>query len=226
MIKVFALIPSRADITKAFFHEHWEGPHGELAKRITTLRAYVQSHRIEPGVAGLPESICEGIAEVWFDDVATAAGMGEDPNYANYALLDEPNFIDTDRLAFLLSEEQVQLAGAPIAKDDDGVKAMLLLRRADDMSPADFAEAIRAVKFTDIVGEAERVTVAVAITDMYADGGEPPFDAIVELWFGSGDGFEAAWSSSGAQVLSALDSVVKIGDCAGFLGDELRVIWS
>ncbi|MCW2958396.1 MAG: Ethyl tert-butyl ether degradation EthD [Solirubrobacterales bacterium] len=225
MVKVFALIPRRPDVSQDFFHEHWAGPHAELAKRITTLRGYVQSHRIEPGVMGLPASIYEGIAEVWFDDAATAAGMGEDPNYAEGAHLDEPNFIDTDNLGFLLSEVEVQREGPPIAKDDPGAKAMLLLNRADGLSPADFAQRIRSADLAAAVPDATRVSVAVALPDMYADGAEPTFDAVVELWFPSVDAFSSAWTAKGRQVAQALDGLVSREASAAFLGEELRVLW-
>jgi uncharacterized protein (TIGR02118 family) len=113
MVKVFALLPRRADVTEDYFHEHWAGPHGELALRITTINRYVQSHRVAPGVSSLSPAPYDGIAEVWFVDLATAAGMADDPNYANYAHLDEPNFIDTEHLAFVMTSEHVVRAGNP-----------------------------------------------------------------------------------------------------------------
>ena len=213
MVKVFALIPRRPDVTEEFFHEHWAGPHAELAKRITTIRRYVQSHRVAPGVAGLPPAIYEGIAEVWFDDFATAAGMGEDPNYAEGAHLDEPNFIDIDRLGFVIADEDVLRAGPPVGQDDAGVKAALLLRGGR----AALAEA--AARLADQVPAATRVTVSTAVDELYADGAEPAFDAIVELWFDDVAAFEAAWASASVADLGAADG------SAGFLADELRVIW-
>ncbi len=225
MIKVFALIPRRPDVSHDFFHEHWAGPHADLAKRITTLRGYVQSHRIAPGPSGLPDAIYEGIAEVWFDDAATAAGMGEDPNYAEHAHLDEPNFIDTDNLGFLLSEEQVQREGPTVAKDDGGAKLMLLLRRAAGQASEDFATAVRAAPIADAVPDARRVSVAVAIPDMYLEGGEPTFDAVVELSFADADALHGAWSASGEKVLGTLEGTIDPARCAAFPADELRVIW-
>ena len=105
MVKVFALIPRKKDISEQQFHEHWAGPHAQLALRITTLRRYVQSHRVAPKLDGLPEPPYDGIAEVWFDDAEAAAGMGEDPNYVDHAHADEPNFIDTEQLSFIAIEE-------------------------------------------------------------------------------------------------------------------------
>jgi hypothetical protein len=224
MVKVFALIPKRPDVSDEFFHDHWAGEHAELAKRITTLLAYVQSHRIDPGVAGLGDSIYEGIAEVWFVDAETAAGMGEDPNYVNGCHVDEPKLMDMDNLGFILTDENVQREGDPIGQDDEGAKAMLLLRRAGGLEPAAFADAVRAVDLAGAVPDAQRVSVAVAIPEAYADGAEPIFDAVAELWFTDVKAFEAAWGD-GEQALGALGDVIDRGASAGFLGDELRVLW-
>ena len=227
MVKVFALIPRRPDVTEHFFHEHWAGPHAELAKRITTLRRYVQSHRIATEVVGLPDAIYEGIAEVWFDDVATAAGMGEDPDYAEHAHLDEPNFIDVDRLGFVIADEVFVRAGGPVAQEDGGAKLMLLLARPQDSEPAAFASALReaAASVAQAVPDAERVTVATAVPVMYADGAEPPFDGIIELWFADAEALRSAWTSAGDVVISVLDEVADHERSATFPAEELRVIW-
>jgi hypothetical protein len=59
---------------------------------------------------------------------------------------------------------------------------------------------------------------------MYADGGEPTFDALVELWFSGGEAFTDGWRD-GERVLPALDGIADLARSAGFLADELRVIW-
>ena len=130
MVKVLALIPQRPDISREEFHSHWLAPHGTMACGIDTLQAYVQCHRIRPGVPGLDEAEYEGIAEVWFTDVETAAAMGEHPVYVADVQPDEPNFIDIDRLAFVFADEQVVRDGATLEKETPVVKAQLLLRRA------------------------------------------------------------------------------------------------
>lgn len=226
MVKVFALIPRRPDVTDEFFHQHWAGPHAEVSKRITTLLRYVQSHRIGPDVAGLAAAPYEGIAEVWFTDFATAAGMGEDPNYVEGAHADEPNFIDLDNLAFVICDEEVVRSGPPIGQADDGAKAMLLLRRAAGTGPGELAQTLGTAgqAMAGDVPSARRVTVSTAVAELYADGGEPPFDAIVELWFDDAEAFSAAWGP-GTTVLGRLGEAIDPAGSLAFLGDELRVIW-
>lgn len=223
MVKVFALLPRRQDVTEEFFHQHWAGPHADLAKRITTLQRYVQSHRTGDGVPGLTPAPYEGIAEVWFVDAATAAGMGEDPNYAEGAHLDEPKFIDVDNLAFVMTEESVVRGGPPVAQDTPGTKAMLLLRRPTGQDPQDFARGLRDAegRLAESVPDARRVTVSVALPDMYAEGAEPAYDAIVELFFE--EGADAAGAAAGA--LAELDEVADTGRSESFVAEELRVIW-
>jgi uncharacterized protein (TIGR02118 family) len=224
MVKVFALIPRRPDITDEHFHQHWSTTHADHAKRITTLHRYVQSHRIEPGVAGLEDSIYEGIAEVWFVDFDTAAGMGEDPNYVSYAQADEPNFIDLERLTFVMTAERAVREGAPVGQEDPGAKAMLLLRRRDGLDPAAFAQQLIAAgpAITDAAPDATRVVVCTALAETYTDEAEPAFDGIVELTFDSAQTFELAWSP---EVLDAVGAIIDRDSSASLLADELRVIW-
>ena len=144
MVKVFALIPQRQDIPREEFHSHWIAPHGELACGIDTLQGYVQCHRIRPGIAGLAEADYEGIAEVWFVDVETAAAMGENPVYAEQVNPDEPNFIDIDRLAFVFTDEHVLREGEALGKETPVVKAQLLLKRPDGTTREDFDAALAA----------------------------------------------------------------------------------
>jgi len=224
MVKVFALIPRRPDISDEHFHQHWSTTHADHAKRITTLQRYVQSHRIDPGVADLEDSIYEGVAEVWFVDLATAAGMGEDPNYVDYAQADEPNFIDLERLTFVMTAEDVVREGAQVLKEDPGAKAMLLLRRRAGLEPAAFAGQLRDAgsAIADAAPDATRVVVCTALADTYTDEAEPAFDGIVELWFDSAEAFELSWSP---EVLNAVGELIDHDNSASFLADELRVIW-
>ncbi|CAB4856633.1 unannotated protein [freshwater metagenome] len=225
MVKVYALIPKRPDITDEFFHQHWISPHGEMACGMAPLQGYIQAHRIAPGVAGLTDSIYEGIATVWFVDEAAAGSMGEDPTYANHVGPDEKNFIDLERLAFLFTNEHVQREEHAITKDEPGTKVMLLLRRAAGLAPADFAAQVAGVDLAGAVPGAHRVSVAVATASMYADGAEPVFDAIVELEFSTAADCDSAWSGAGSTVLGALDGAIDASASAGFLSDELRLLW-
>src|SRR5262245_53562357 len=98
MIKVFALLHVRHDVTVEAFHHHWRTVHRAHALRITRIRRYTQAHRVRPGLPGLPEAEWEGVPEVWFDSLESAIAQRTDPQYTEFAQLDEPNFIDMAQL--------------------------------------------------------------------------------------------------------------------------------
>ncbi len=221
MIKVYALLPKRPDVSGETFHAHWRNPHGELAKHITTLRGYVQSHRAGDGAAGLAPSIYHGIAEVWFDDVETAIGMGTDPNYTEYALLDEPNFIDVPHLSFLLCAEEQPLPGLAMGVDDPEAKVMLLLKRAAGLSREEFTERLAALD-GDLAASPGviRVVRCLALPENYAEG-EPLFDGVVELAWPD----RAALEQGVAAVAGRLDAVADLSASSAFVSEPYRVIW-
>ncbi len=221
MVKVFALLPQRSDVSTEYFHEHWAGPHAELAKRIATMRTYVQSHRTaarQPAFASAPY---EGIAEVRFDDAATAAGMGEDPAYLEGCHVDEPLFIDTDRLGFLTTSEHIVRDGP--ADTGEGSKVMVLLARARGLAPGDFATRVLEVApaLAEALPAAQRVSVSVALPESYADGAEPSCDAVLELFFGPDeDPAAGGWPA----LLTGLEGVADTDRSSGLVTEELHVI--
>lgn len=220
MVKVFALLPRRSDVSHEYFHEHWAGIHADLAKRIKTMRSYVQSHRTAAEVVALASAPYEGIAEVRFDDAATAAGMGEDPNYLEGCHVDEPLFIDTARLGFLTTTEHVLREGTGQA---GGSKVMMLVSRADGLAPEDFAT--RAVDALPALAKAapgaERLSISVALPESYADGAQPSCDAVLEIACGPG---EDAGAVLGPAVLAALEGIADpFGSCA-LIAEELHVV--
>ena len=124
MIKGFALIPKRPDVSDEKFHTHWRTIHADLARRISALRRYVQSHRIPDAVPGFTVSPYEGAAEIWFENLAVAQSLQDNPDYVEGAFKDEPNFIDVPNLTFLSTQENVVVAGPQLAKDAPGIKGL------------------------------------------------------------------------------------------------------
>jgi hypothetical protein len=226
MVKVLALLPQREDISREEFHSHWVAPHGEMACGIDTLQRYVQCHRIRPGVPGLAEADYEGIAEVWFTDVATAAAMGEHPVYVEQVNPDEPNFIDIDGLAFVFADEHLIRDGGPEGKEDPAVKAQILLRRAAGTSPEQFDAAWAEVDAAtgESFPNATRLVRTLARAESYAEG-EPPADGFGELWWESREAFDADWEKGGADWLAKLSEFADLDSSSAFLSEEVRLIW-
>jgi uncharacterized protein (TIGR02118 family) len=222
MVKVYALLPRRQDVTVEFFHEHWATVHGEVSKRITTIRRYVQAHRVTGETPSLPAAELEGIAEMWFDDATTAAGMGEDPNYVDYAYVDALKFIDMETVAFVITTEH-QLRPGPATGDGDGeVKAMLLLRRAPSLSPAQFADRVAAL--ADGVPSAQTILAGLAVPEMYADGAEPAYDGVIELTFRRQQDLDSAHPELAHLIETGLAGAIDPQMSAAFTAHELPVI--
>ena len=73
-------------------------------------------------VPGFDEPPYEGVAEIWFDDLDTVTKLGDNPDYVNGALPDEPNFLDQSKLRFLATREEVVIPGPPLERDTPTVK--------------------------------------------------------------------------------------------------------
>ena len=228
MIKVFALLPKLPHVTDETFHAHWRDPHGELARRITTIRRYSQSHSIASSVSGFPPAPYLGVAEVYFDSLEIAAGMGNDPNYLDYCGADEPNFIDQSRLAFLFCAERVVLAGPDLAIDSPEIKALLLLKRASGLTPEVFRDGLASLSGVAVAAtpELSRYVQCTTLPELYASG-EPAFDAIIELSWLTRAAYERSWSSPRVadRHLPALAAIADLHDSSSLLAEPYRVIW-
>ena len=228
MIKVFALIPKLPQVTDEKFHAHWRVPHGELARRITSIRRYSQSHSVASAVGGFAPAPYLGLAEVYFDSLEIAAAMGNDPNYLDYACVDEPNFIDQSRLAFLFCAERVALAGPGLAIDSPEIKALLLLKRAAGLTPEGFRDGLASLSEVAIAAtpELSRYVQCTTLPELYATA-EPAFDAIIELSWLNRAAYERSWSSPSVvgRHLPALAAITDLRHSSSLLAEPYRVIW-
>lgn len=110
-IKLFGLIPRKPGLTSEEFHDYYRHPHGTMGRHITTMRAYVQSHQIHTDQLGPDQATYEAVAEVWQDNVEDVLNFRTERVIRQYILEDEPKFIDMDRLAFFIGEEEVVTSG-------------------------------------------------------------------------------------------------------------------
>lgn len=229
MIKVFALIPKKPDISHEQFHRHWREVHAPLALRIQTLRRYVQSHRLPHQIAGFSSAPYEGLAEVWFDNVETAAGLRTNPEYLEGAYKDEPNFIETSGLTFLLTRENVVVAGPAFAKDTPAVKGVFLVKRKPGMTVAEFQEYWRH-RHAPLVPRTPHLVRYVqchVLPETYESDTPPAYDGVAELWWPDLEKFKASWASPELRVeqLSDARKFVDGNNSTALLAEEIRVIW-
>jgi hypothetical protein len=230
VIKVFVAIPKRADISESAFHAHWREPHGRLALHIKPMRRYVQSHRITVPVLLWLTGPYDGFAEVWLDNLKTAVGLGEDPDYQRYLAPDEPNFCDVARLQFILTLEDVALSGPTITRHAPTFKVLQLVRRGATVS----SQAFQKQWASDPEEESELVRALGAIRHVrcrVATGTEPAsgtgYDAIRELWWSDLANFLAAQKREPLALQRLMEYPANTDPTATLMVpvEEHRVLW-
>lgn len=228
MIKGFALIPKKADLSLERFHSHWREVHAPLAKRIKSLRRYVQSHRIETPVPGFDAVPYEGVAEIWFDDLKSVRALGDNPDYLGGAYLDEANFIAEAGPAFLATREQLVIDEVTLKKDTEIAKALFLLKRKAGMSVAEFQAYWRDEHAPQIPRDRGvlRYVQCHQAPETYEDE-TPAFDGVAELWFEDLAAFTRYWGDPEVQQIFASDAPRFLADegSVALLAEEIRVIW-
>ena len=71
MIKVLAVIRRRPDMSREECHRYWLDVHAGIAKQMPGVRRYVINLAARGAEAG-QEPAFDGVAELWFDDVAAS----------------------------------------------------------------------------------------------------------------------------------------------------------
>jgi uncharacterized protein (TIGR02118 family) len=103
MVKLVYCITRRPGMSLEEFSRYWRDVHGPLGRRIPGLRRLVQSHRT-PHRGDMPAPAFDGMAELWFDDIATLEAARRSPEW-RASSADEVHFIDHTRTAIFLTEE-------------------------------------------------------------------------------------------------------------------------
>jgi uncharacterized protein (TIGR02118 family) len=82
MIKFLSLLTRKDGTTHEEFVRHWLEIHAPLAHAVPGIRRYVQSHitgtRSRPDIPDTDVEV-DGIAELWYDDLATAQRAAASP---------------------------------------------------------------------------------------------------------------------------------------------------
>jgi hypothetical protein len=118
MVKMFVMIPRDRKVSRQEFHDHWRHPHATLGLGLSGVSGRVQSHQIDCDQLAPDQARFEAVGEAWFDSVDDALGMAEDEHYITQLQPDERNFIDLEKLDFLLCTEEVVVERAT---EQDGV---------------------------------------------------------------------------------------------------------
>jgi uncharacterized protein (TIGR02118 family) len=105
MVKLVYCFKKSPTMSHSEFSEYWENVHGPIGARIPGLRKLVQSVVLEPH-PGHKAPDYDGMAELWFDDVAALMAARESVEWAASSA-DEYNFIDPERTAYFVTEERI-----------------------------------------------------------------------------------------------------------------------
>ena len=90
------------------FQDHWRNTHGPLGASIPNVRRYTQNQARQSAYMGGREPDCDGFAMVWFNSMADMRTSPESAAFKE-TIADEPNFIDGDRLDFVITKEHLIL---------------------------------------------------------------------------------------------------------------------
>ncbi len=195
MIKHVTFFKRRKDLSIAEFGDHWRGQHAELVKQLPGVIRYTQNHA-QPGVF---EPSFDGVAEVWFEDLAAMRAHSESDELAA-VLADEANFMDPDSRGSILTDEYVFLdrrADSATRDDSSVIKLIGFVRRAPESEPEAFFNEYRDElgSMLEHVPGLLRYSQSHCRLGFYRSGRVPPFDAAGMLWFPDQDTFNAALAS-------------------------------
>lgn len=110
LLKVSCFLTRRPDLSHDEFHRYWTEVHTPmLAKPMPgapKVHRYVQLHTIPEDVPALRTAPYDGVAEIWFDSLDDAAAMFTSDQYNTVVAMDEENFLDRSKTAFLYTHEK------------------------------------------------------------------------------------------------------------------------
>lgn len=222
MIHLLYFITRKASLGEAEFHRYWRDIHGPIAAKIPQLVRYEQSHRIPFADTN---SSYDGAAEAWLEDEAAFQALRETPEYVDGALADEPNFIDMNRVEWLVTRDHVILDGP---QTPGLTKGIFQLRRKPGMSLADFRH-----YWIEVHGPIVkrlpglRRYVQCHTVDAAYGYAEPRWDGVAQLWLDSPEAYRAMLDSDEFQNESWPDGgkFLDLDLAVSFVAQEHQVKW-
>jgi len=114
MLKLSILMVRRSDLTYEAYLKYWREVHAPLfaaqPESKKHVRRYIQDHRTGDSLPGTTASNFDGIAEIWFDDIAGAKAFFESDGYRKNVIPDEEAFMDRKRCELLYTHEDSVMA--------------------------------------------------------------------------------------------------------------------
>jgi uncharacterized protein (TIGR02118 family) len=103
-VKNIEFVTHKPGMSIEAFQRHWREIHGPLGAAIPVVRRYVQSHTRRSVYASGKTPAYDGVALTWFESTQAMRESATTPEYAR-TRADEPNFIASGRLPFIITKE-------------------------------------------------------------------------------------------------------------------------
>ena len=177
MLHVLYFITRKPSLSDEEFHRYWKETHGPIAARIAQTWRYEQSHRIPLEGTNSPY---DGAAEAWVEDQGAMDALRTSAEYVNGALADEPNFIDMNRVEWLVTQDHVIKDGPQTPQQ---VKGIFQLKRKPGMNLQDFRKywiEVHGPIVCELPG-LQRYVQCHTIDAAYSYA-EPKWDGVAQLW--------------------------------------------
>lgn len=229
MIVRMGVLQRRPDMDLNAFRRHWREEHGPLAAQLPGLRRYEQNPVTDRSQLAIDHARggwdVDGFSTLGFDDLDAMRAAVASPEFAP-TVPDIARFVGDIKL--VVCEPNVVV---PVARGvEPPVKGMSILRRRPDIDAARFRQewfgfhAEAASRFSGLAGYTQNLVLERG-TDLWSSApyDEVPIDGIVEMWFSSKAGLEAAFRSPAAEISQrhALDFIAEI---TTFLVEPVKVI--
>ena len=143
MIRIFALLARRADLSRETFHAHYESQHVPMARAlIPEYSHYVRNHVCESYGEG--EAGFDTLSEFGYPDLESFRIVGERMAAEAGAALraDELTFMDKSRNVFFRAHARATSEPADPPSDPDTLRVALLCRRPAKWGSGDYPAAV------------------------------------------------------------------------------------
>ena len=192
MVKAVAFFKRRAGMAVEEFQAYWLSRHPEVITKLAGVHRYVQSHT-RLAAYGKGEPAYDGIAELWFEDIAAMHALRDTPEMSAVQA-DEARFIDRSTMGLIITDDYVVKDGpAP----PGAAKGIGFVRRTLGMPVEAFQRHWREVHgpLGAAVPTLRRYVQSHTGLGAYKRGRKPAWDGIAIIWFDDSAALRAATAS-------------------------------
>lgn len=185
MIRTLSLIKRREDLDRDAFREHYEDVHAPLALPLLVgLERYVRYHVTKDRVGTFAHDV---LTAFWYRDrEATLAVFDAIESEAGRAIReDELTFMDKPANVFFAVSERLLAQGEASAE-----ALFVLVRRPQETSRFDASRRLVVDHWPELLAELGDIRFALLRDAFPVDGGELPWDAILQVCASSTEGVE------------------------------------